>query len=220
MRAKVPHPQPLHAAPGQNPLRGLTDDHLTAVRRRADPRRAVHVHADIVPADHPRLPCVHPHPDPHDHTARPRTSGESPLRRHRRAHGITSAHKRNEERIALSAHLVTAMRRDRTANDPAVLVKDVREALAEVLEQPRRPLDIAEQQRDRPSRKRHRPSHRLARAPGGARPPPHSAGHASATKAASDPYSFEGKERRTASLLPSMPGSSGAHGGPTSGSRP
>ena len=77
------------------------------------------------------------------------------LRRDRRAHGIAGAREHDEERVALRAQLVTAMRRDRAADDPAVLVKDVGVAVAKTLEQPRRALDIAEQQRDRAGRKRH-----------------------------------------------------------------
>jgi hypothetical protein len=52
---------------------------------------------------------------------------------------------------------MTSVRRHRATNDPAVLVKDLGIALAKALEQPRRALDIAEEQRDCSGRKRHRP---------------------------------------------------------------
>ena len=79
-------PTPLDRLTGQDPLGRLADDHLPAVRRRADPRGAVHVHPDIVPAHHPRLARVQPHPDPQRHSARPRARGQRPLRGDRRAH--------------------------------------------------------------------------------------------------------------------------------------
>jgi hypothetical protein len=43
---------------GQDPLRRLADDHLAAVRRRADPRSAVHVHPDVILTRDPRLARV------------------------------------------------------------------------------------------------------------------------------------------------------------------
>ena len=45
---------------GQEPLRRLADDHLPAVRRRADARRAVHVDPDVVVARDPRLAGMQP----------------------------------------------------------------------------------------------------------------------------------------------------------------
>jgi hypothetical protein len=142
---------------GQEPLRRLTDHDLPAVRRRANPGRAMHVDPDVVPAHHPRLARVQPDPDLHPRPARPGAPGEPPLRRNRRTRGIAGAREDDEERVALRAQLVTAVRRDGAADDPAVLVKDVGVAFAKVLEKPRRALDIAEQQRDCAGRKRHRP---------------------------------------------------------------
>jgi hypothetical protein len=91
---------------------------------------------------------VQPHPDPHRHSARPLTGGEPTLRRDGRAHRIARAREHDEERVALRTKLIAAVRGDRTAHDPVVLRKYFGLALAEMLKQPRRALDIAKQRGD------------------------------------------------------------------------
>ena len=57
--------------------------HLTAVRRVADPRRPVDVEADVTLGRHDRLACVHPDPHARLDTIRPGVRQQCPLCRHR-----------------------------------------------------------------------------------------------------------------------------------------
>jgi hypothetical protein len=57
---------------------------------------------------------------------------------------------------------------DCVAHDPAMQAKDVREVVTELLEQPRRSLDIAEEQREGSGRERQRATSVFLRLPSGA----------------------------------------------------
>src|SRR5581483_1623506 len=65
-------------------------------------------------------------------------------------HRIRGTAERNEERITLRIHLGSVMRRERRAQAPAMLVQRLAVTVTELLEQPRRPLDVGEEKRDHP----------------------------------------------------------------------
>ena len=105
-----------------------------------DPRSAIDVLADVALAGQARRPCVDPHPDrdlePLLHSA---GGGERARRRW----------KRDEERVALGVDLDAILRLVGLAHDPAVLVERSGVPLsAELVQQPRRALDVGEEEGD------------------------------------------------------------------------
>lgn len=121
------------------------------MRRITDPSRFVDVQTDIVPLDDQGLPRVDPDPNPD------RPIRQSRLHLPRRIEGIRSPSERDKERIALDPELNPTMSRDRVTDPFAMALKLGAIALAaELLEQPRRALDISEHERDRPGRQSER----------------------------------------------------------------
>ena len=162
----------------------LRDQHLPAPGRGADPRRAMHRHAGVPVPGQDRLAGMHadPHPDPG--AGRPPVRGQRTLHVQRAQHRLRRAAERDEEPIPLHVHLMTAMRGDGRADQPPVLGQDLRIPVPQRLDQPRRALDVAEQERDQPTREpahppppppavsRPRQQARLVQAPGSAIGPP------------------------------------------------
>src|SRR5262249_14966551 len=72
---------------------------------------------------------------------------------------LLRASERDEKCVPLGIHLMAALPRDGRADQPPVLGQDLRVALPQRLDQPRRSLDIAEQEGDRPLRQ---PAHLAA----------------------------------------------------------
>ena len=129
------------------------DDDLAAVRGRRDPRRAVHVDADVALVADQRRARV----QAHAHTDRPRHHGLSFGRGRERAR---RRGERDEEGVALRVDLDAVVVGKRLAQQPAVLGERVRVLLgAELLLEPGRALDVGEQEGDRSGRQ-------LRRSPG------------------------------------------------------
>jgi hypothetical protein len=71
---------------------------------------------------------------------------------------VASAREGDEERIPLRVDLVTSVRSERLAQQPLMFRKHLSVALAQLLEQPRRSLDVGEQEGDGARRQlSHRP---------------------------------------------------------------
>jgi hypothetical protein len=121
--------------------RRLRHEHLATVADRGNPSGAVHVDPDVPLVGQQRLAGVDPHP--HQHRTLQRR-----LRVPRRSQRIRRARERDEERIALRIHLDAAPPRERVAQHPPVLRQRIRVRLAELVQQPRRSLDVGEQERD------------------------------------------------------------------------
>jgi hypothetical protein len=99
-------------------------------------------------------------PDPDRRTGRPLMARQGPLDLQRAQHGLLRASERHERGISLRVNLVAALGGDGGADQAPVLGQDLRVALAQRLDQPRRTLDITEQEGDRATRK---PLHAAAR---------------------------------------------------------
>ena len=123
---------------------------------RADPRGADDVEADVALVAERRLAGVQAHAHANLGAARPCVGGERPLALDGRAHRVARARERVEERIALRVDLVPAgaLRRSRAAgagDRPTTCAVVV----AELLQQPRRALDVGEQEGDGAARESH-----------------------------------------------------------------
>ena len=126
-------------------------DDLAAVGGAHDAGGAVDVEADVLGRVERGLAGVDPDPDPD------RAAVEPTHRLADGADGGLGGGERVEERVALVVDLVAVERRAGLAHDPAVLGERVTVGVdAELLEQPRRALDVGEHQRHRPRRLCHR----------------------------------------------------------------
>jgi hypothetical protein len=127
--------------------RGFRNEHLPAVAGAHDPRRTVHVHPHIALVGERRLAGVHAHANP---DAPGRESLLSiPCGRDR----VAGAREGHEEGVALRIHLDPAVSREGVAQQATMLCEHFGIALAEVVEQARRALDVRKQQRHGPARK-------------------------------------------------------------------
>ena len=78
---------------------------------------------------------------------------QRPLHVQRAQHGLLGARERHEEGVALRIYLVAIMTGDGLADQAPVLGENLCVTLPQRLHQPGRTLDVAEQERDRPTRK-------------------------------------------------------------------
>ena len=82
---------------------------------------------------------------------------ECALRVDRCRNRVTRAGERVEERVALRVDLPAASDLERVADEAPLRGDDVAVPVAELVEQPRRALDVGEDEGHRPARQRHRP---------------------------------------------------------------
>jgi hypothetical protein len=142
----------LHQHPG-----GVGDDDLAGGGRGGDPGGPVHVDAAVVVPAKGALAGVQAHPDPHREPGRPAVAGQAALGVHRGPDRPHRAGEGGEERVALGADLDPAVP-DRPAQDGRVLVAHRPVAVAQVLEQPGRTLDVGEQEGHRSGGRAERPA--------------------------------------------------------------
>ena len=146
----------VHHAVGQRGRRNRMDrlghQDLSAVPGGHDPRRAVHIDADVPVLVPLRLTGVQAH-------SRLQRLARGPLVRHQPAlclqssrHGLTGGREHHEEAVALGPHLHTAVPGERLPQDPAMRRQCRTPCPTQPVQQRRGPLDVAEQQRERPSR--------------------------------------------------------------------
>jgi hypothetical protein len=133
-------------------LDSLRDQHLPAGRRRADPRRPVHPQARIPAPGRDRVAGVDTDPHPHLRPGRPRMGRQCPLDLQRAQHRLLGAAERGKERVPLGIDLMPGMGGDSRPDQPPVLTQHLRIPVPQHPDQPRRPLDIGEQERHRPAR--------------------------------------------------------------------
>ena len=122
------------------------------MRGSADPRGAMHIHADVARPLDERLARVERHSHADLHASRPPLGGDRPLRLDVHSEGVDRARERDEERIALGVDLEAVPFRERGAQEPALLGEQVGVFLPQAFQQPGRTLDVREQERDRAGR--------------------------------------------------------------------
>jgi hypothetical protein len=128
------------------------DEDLAAVGGRADPGHPVQVEPDVVVLDHRRGAGVHAHAHAQLDPARPGLAGQPGLRLGRGGDGRGGVGERDEAGVALGAELTAAMVGDGGTQDHPVRRQDLAVVIGQGLEQPRRALDVGEQQRHRTGR--------------------------------------------------------------------
>ena len=129
------------------------DKHLPAVAGRADPRRPMHVQPDVVVLSDIRLAGVDTDPHAHVDALGPALRRQRALRAHGGGDRVAGTREGHEERITLGVDLATVVFRERRPQQPLMLRKHLAVPAAQPRQQPRRTLDVAEQERDRPARK-------------------------------------------------------------------
>ena len=132
---------------GDEVARRLRQEHLAAVPGGGDPRRAVDVDPDVALVGHDRLARVEPHADAD------RSVAERRLPVGGGGDRVGCARERDEERVALRVHLDAAVPRKRLPQHTTVLAQQLRVALAVLVQQPRRALDVREEERHCPAGK-------------------------------------------------------------------
>ena len=132
---------------GDEVARRLRQEHLPAVPGGGDPRRPVDVDADVALLGYDRLAGV----EPHAHADRPAAERRLPVGGGRDRLG--GARERDEERVALRVHLDAAVPCESLPQHTTVLAQQLaRNASPMLVQQPRRPLDVREQERHGPRR--------------------------------------------------------------------
>ena len=136
--------------------RRLRQQYLPAVTGRHDPRRLVHIQADVLRRRSHRLTRMHPHPHPYLAPLPPLGPRKRLLALSCRRNPLLRTRERYEERIALLVDLITVMLFEYLPQKPPVQVERLPIPLrTQPLQQQRRALHIREQQRHRPRRLRH-----------------------------------------------------------------
>ena len=109
--------RPQRHAVAQQHLGRVGDEHLTAVRERHQPRRAVHLAAEVVPVAFDRLAGVQTHPDREVDGA---VVAQLLLRLDRRGRRVGGSRERGAEAVAAGAEHVAAVAFDRAPHDGVV----------------------------------------------------------------------------------------------------
>ncbi len=129
----------------------LRKHHLPGIRGGRDPRGAVHVEADVVVTRQLRLARVQAHP--HTHRV-----GQSVLALTCCGERIGCPAERDEEAVALRAHLCAPVVGERRPQRLAVCVERLAVGIADLVQQRSRPDDVGEEQGDSAGRQAHRVS--------------------------------------------------------------
>ncbi len=139
--------------------RRVREQDVAALPRGAEPRRADDVETEVALAADGRLAGVQPHPDEDGAALRPVVSGVGALHLHRGLDRVAGAREGEEERVPLRVDLDAAALGERVAHQPTVVGEDAVVAVTELLQERRRALDVAEDERDGAAREgSHAPS--------------------------------------------------------------
>ncbi len=134
-------------------LGGLGEEDLAAVAGRPDARRAVDRKARVPAVGRDRLPCVEPHPHPDRCAVGPLVGGKGELALDGGEQCVPRARERDEERVALRVDLVAVVGCEGLPQQALVIGEHLPVAVAELLDEPGRSLDVREQEGDRTRRK-------------------------------------------------------------------
>ena len=131
---------------------GLRDERLPSVTGRADAGRAADVEPEVGAALECRLTRVQAHAHAHRGARRPGLGRQHRLRGSRRRNRIARTLKGGEVLIGTAVDLMAASLRDGRPDQPPQLMEHRAIAVSELLQEPRRPLDVREEQGDGPGR--------------------------------------------------------------------
>ena len=118
------------------------------MRSGGNPRRAVHVEADVVVTAQVPFARVEAHPHPDRVALRPALPGQSALGSDGRFQRIRGRTEDREEGVTLGADLDPLVRGKRAAHDGRVALQHALVLRAKPLQQARRALDVSEEKRD------------------------------------------------------------------------
>ena len=124
----------------------LRDEDLPAVTGSADPRGAVDVEPDVALRGAHGLAGVEPHPIAYGDAAGPLPGPDRELALDRRLDRVAGGREDEVQPVARRAALDGAVARERLADQAMVIGQHLGIAVAELLEQPRRALDVGERQ--------------------------------------------------------------------------
>ena len=122
---------------------------------------AVHAEPDVALTADRRFAGVHAHAHAQLCVARPLVRGKRTLGVDGRADRVLRPAERGEEGVALGIDLPAVVRGERVADDALVLGEDRAVVVAQLLEQPRRALDVGEEEGDGAGGPLGRRAHRL-----------------------------------------------------------
>ena len=136
-------------AVGNELTRSRRHERLATVRCRCDSRAAMHVDADIVAVRDQRLTRMQTHPHPDRRAVGPPMPSERYLCRDRGRERTAWIREGDKEAVPLRVHLDPAIACERLANELPVVCEHAGVVVAELVEEPRRPLDVGEEKCDR-----------------------------------------------------------------------
>jgi hypothetical protein len=125
---------------------GVRNQDLAAVPSSRDARCPMNVHADVIIAGESALSGMQTHP--HAKRTWGGMCGERPLDPCGGLGRSQSAREHHEEGVALRAYFDSIVFQDRVPDDATVLLEEFDVALPQLLEEPGRPLNIGEEERD------------------------------------------------------------------------
>ncbi len=123
--------------------------HLPAVSRRANARRAMHVHSHIPRARQHRFARMQSHPHAQIHILGPRMCRERALRVGGKTHGVGGAEKREKERVALRINFMPVVFFAERAKQIVMLFQQFCVLVPQTFEQFRRTFNVGEHERHR-----------------------------------------------------------------------
>ena len=145
--AELAHRHASHLVCDQ-PAGDVREQHLPTVCGRSDPRRAVHPQPDIALLFDYGLARMQPHAHTHLGALGPFVLGKSLLRDDRGSQSRVGAREGEEERVSLVVDLSAFAFLCGCSQDAPLLGENRAVALPQLLEQPRRALDVREQEGD------------------------------------------------------------------------
>ena len=139
-------------APGQvgreQCARRLGDEHLAAVGSASDPRPADDVEPEVALFPEGGFAGMQTHSNLDLGFSRPALGAEPQLSCEGATHAVTCPRKREEQGVALSVDFGSSGIGRRLTNDTAMLRNELPVTIAELLKQPGRALDVAEEEGD------------------------------------------------------------------------
>src|SRR5438067_349006 len=169
--AEVPKGNALRKPVRDEPVDAVRYDYLPAMAAGGNPRRAVHIEADVVVTDPPGFAGVQTHPHAHGFAPGPGVPGQGMLGGNHRLGSIGGTGEDHKEGVALGAQLDAVVGCNRVAHQAALVVQDASPVVPKFLEQSGGALDVREQEGDGPARAFRHGGHWLVYRPNG-RPSP------------------------------------------------